>query len=404
MKVRSITCFINPNTKDFDSILQSLSNLMADCRNELQDQGWELQTTRLATTPFGSYTTSTTAIQKTRELEKIAVSRGFDYLSIGPARLTVQKDYELVPAILAETENVFTSAFLSHPQKGISRDAVKGCSQIITRSAAITPDGFTNLRFCAMSGVQPFTPFFPAAYSYGDALAFSAAIECADAAVEAFKTANSINDGKNQLTMKLDQAAVQLTRIFSSAARKYQVIFKGFDFSLAPFPEDSCSLGAALESLGIKLGNLGSLTSAAILADALDHGKWQRAGFNGLMLPVLEDSRLAERSEDQKLSVKDLLMYSAVCGTGLDTVPLPGKITPEELEPLLMDLAALSLRLKKPLTARLMPVPALAAGDKTNFDFDFFHNGGIMEYPVQALNGLLEESKWAAVRNRHTYF
>ena len=82
------------------------------------------------------------------------------------------------------------------------------------------------------------------------------------------------------------------------------------------------------------------------------------------MLPVLEDSTLAARSETGLLSVKDLLMYSSVCGTGLDTVPLPGDITQEMIESLLLDIAALSLRLDKPLTARLMPVPGHAERSK----------------------------------------
>jgi uncharacterized protein (UPF0210 family) len=90
------------------------------------------------------------------------------------------------------------------------------------------------------------------------------------------------------------------------------------------------------------------------------------------MLPVLEDSVLAKRAAEGTFSVKDLLLYSAVCGTGLDTVPIPGESTEEEIAAVLFDVAALSVRLGKPLTARLMPIPGKKAGDKTNFDFDFF--------------------------------
>jgi len=104
------------------------------------------------------------------------------------------------------------------------------------------------------------------------------------------------------------------------------------------------------------------------------------------MLPVLEDSVLAARSVEGSFSIKDLLMYSAVCGTGLDTVPLPGDITVDEIEPLLMDIAALSLRLNKPLTARLMPIPNLKSGEMTQFDFDFFKNGKILDFPAVGSN------------------
>ena len=68
-----------------------------------------------------------------------------------------------------------------------------------------------------------------------------------------------------------------------------------------------------------------------------------------------------------------------------------------------MDLAAISLRLGKPLTARLMPVPGLEAGDKTVFDFSFFENGQVMDYPAKPLQGLLDKSEWIAIRSRESF-
>ena len=82
-------------------------------------------------------------------------------------------------------------------------------------------------------------------------------------------------------------------------------------------------------------------------------------------------------------------MYSAVCGTGLDTVPLPGDASQGQLAAVLLDVAALSLRLDKPLTARLMPVPGKAAGDPTHFDFGFFADSGVMSLEAASLTGLL---------------
>ncbi|WP_374685957.1 DUF711 family protein, partial [Promineifilum sp.] len=39
---------------------------------------------------------------------------------------------------------------------------------------------------------------------------------------------------------------------------------------------------------------------------------------------------------------------------------------------ILLDTAALSARLRKPLVARLMPLPGLSAGDPTAFSFEYF--------------------------------
>jgi hypothetical protein len=89
------------------------------------------------------------------------------------------------------------------------------------------------------------------------------------------------------------------------------------------------------------------------------------------------------------LGVKDLLLYSSVCGTGLDTLPLPGDTTPEQLGALLADVTALAVRLGKPLTARLMPIPGKQAGDPTGFDFSFFANSRVLALHADRLQGLL---------------
>jgi len=401
MKIRSITCFCNPLDEDFKSTIKNISRFIKACREDIEKKGWEIQTTRLATIPFGIYTNKDNAITKIQELETLAGDNGFTYLSVGPARLHNPDEYRLIPEILSATRNVFASGILTHPHQGISPQAIRECARIITEAATISPDGFTNLRFCAMSNVKPFTPFFPASYSYGSQPAFAIAVESADAAISAFKEAHSISEGRNLMLSGMNSAAEKLGKLAVLNARQFGISFKGFDFSLAPFPEEWCSIGKALEDLGdIKLGMMGSLTSAAILAETLDRGKWQRAGFNGLMLPVLEDSTLAARSETEHFTVKDLLMFSSVCGTGLDTVPLPGDIRADQIEPLLMDISALSLRLKKPLTARLMPVPGLKSGEKTTFDFEFFRNGQIMDFPAAKLGGLLAKSDWISIRNR----
>jgi hypothetical protein len=401
MKIRSITCFCNPLIDGFETSLNHLTEFLEGLKNSIEKEGWEVQTTRLATTPFGYFTNGKDLVRKIQDLEGLAKKHGFTYLSIGPARLHHRDEYQVIPEILSSTENVFLSGSLTHPRKGISVEAIRDCAKIITEAAKISPDGFTNLRFCATSQVRPFTPFFPASYSYGSDLSFAFAMECADAAVSAFSNANSLTAGRRTMISTLNDAASILEKLALLHGRQSSIDFKGFDFSLAPFPEEWCSIGGAMESLGVEqLGFMGSLTTAAILMDTLDQGNWLRAGFNGLMLPVLEDSTLAARSETGFFSVKDLLMYSAVCGTGLDTVPLPGSISESKIEALLMDISALSLRLNKPLTARLMPVPGMDSGQKTRFDFAFFKNGGVMDFPAEQISGLMKSSDWIEIKKR----
>src|SRR5258708_15963256 len=59
---------------------------------------------------------------------------------------------------------------------------------------------------------------------------------------------------------------------------------------------------------------------------------------------------------------------SAVRGPGLGTIPLPGDITTQKLERIIGDVASLSVKWTKPLSARLLPVAGAKAGDRTAFD------------------------------------
>jgi hypothetical protein len=85
-----------------------------------------------------------------------------------------------------------------------------------------------------------------------------------------------------------------------------------------------------------------------------------------------------------------------VCGTGLDTVPLPGDVSEEELAGILLDVAALALRLDKPLTARLMPIPGAQAGDLTEFDFAYFANGRVLDVKGLGSRELFARDGWLA--------
>jgi uncharacterized protein (UPF0210 family) len=149
-----------------------------------------------------------------------------------------------------------------------------------------------------------------------------------------------------------------------------------------------------------RVGLHGSLAAAAILTEAIDRANFPRTGFSGLMMPVLEDATLAKRAADGTLTIKDLLLYSAVCGTGLDTIPLPGDTTVDQIVPLLLDLSALALRLDKPLTARLMPVPNKKAGEPTSFDFGFFANSKVMALDADPLSSPLNGDEILQIKKR----
>ena len=403
MKIRSITCFYNPKSNTGQKDLDRFESMIHKARSMFTNEGYVVQSVRLATTPFPDWLPSmeiNDAIHLVKAMERGIKESGFDYGCLGPATPKNFESYSLIARMLEATENLFFSGIMAEPNQGILPAVVRACAEIIHQSARTSSNGFTNLRFAALANVPAWVPFFPAAYATGDQPAFTLAIESADLALSAYTQSSSLNEGSNKLIQMLESHSKSLGIICDQLAKTFEVNFKGFDFSLAPFPDEWTSLGKAIESLGPpRIGLLGSITASAVLASALDQGNWRRTGFNGLMLPVLEDSTLAERASSS-LTIKDLLLFSTVCGVGLDTVPLPGDTTVEQIYALLLDIAALSLRLNKPLTARLMPIPGKKAGDKVQFDFAYFSSGWVLDLPAEPLQNLLARDETFNIRPR----
>lgn len=388
MKIRSITYFCNPVYPLDEKVIQKAGTFLAESRSAYETAGYEVQTVRLATIPFPQLLDDG-QVDKLPELaaqfDELAREHNIGYVSLGPALPEMPRSYEVIPEGIFVSKKVFFGGVMADKTRGIDLSSVQACAEIIAKAAMIEPNGFANLQFAALANVDAGSPFLPAAYHdvNADGPAFAIATESADLAVQAFENIKSIEEGRNNLVSAIERHGKKLAEVAKSLNCK----FYGIDFSLAPFPDDAHSLGNAVEKMGVpKIGMHGSLAAAAILTEAIDRADFPHTGFSGFMQPVLEDSILAKRSAEGVLTIKDVLLYSAVCGTGLDTIPLPGDTTSEQLVPLLLDLCALALRLDKPLTARLMPIPGKHAGDETNFDFAFFAPSRVMAIESAELN------------------
>jgi hypothetical protein len=404
MKIRSITYFCNPGWPLDVKILQAVGAFLAEARGAFEAAGYEVQTVRLASVPFPRLLGARKITETPRLAEMMGAAiqaTGIDYAALGPALPEFPYSYLVIPEAIAASQNVFFSGVMADAKTGLSLAAVRACADVIVKCGSITSNGFANLRFAALANVKPGAPFFPAAYHEGNVPAFALATEAADLAVEAFTNVKTIEDGRRRMVAAMEGHARKLVAVAVLLKYRYSLHFGGIDYSLAPFPDESKSLGAAFERMGVpKVGLHGSLAAAAILTEAIERTNFPRAGFSGLMLPVLEDAVLAKRAAEGTLSVKDLLLYSAVCGTGLDTVPLPGDTTSEQISALLLDLSALALRLDKPLTARLMPIPGKKAGDPTGFDFAYFANSRVMSLEAGSLHTPMNGDESFSLRAR----
>jgi uncharacterized protein (UPF0210 family) len=357
--------------------------------------GFEVQTTRLAGPDLGPRVDQDPAAlaRWAAETEDAARCAGVGYLSLGRVPATtagVRFVREQLAPILAAGEQAFLSADLIDGRLP-SVAMAAACARAVLDLARSTPLGFGNLRFCATAHCPPNIPFLPAAYHAGGPPRFAIAVQAADVVQDALRGWDGMSQAEDRLVEALETAAAPVERVANELAAGSGYGFVGVDLSPAPFPSDDESIGGALEAAGVdRFGAPGTLYVAALVARAIRRTRLRRCGFSGVMLPVLEDAVLARRLAEWPASLHELLLYSAVCGTGLDTVPLPGDISEAELAGVYLDVAALSTALGgKPLTARLLPVPGGVAGNETAYTFEYFHNSRVLPAAGAGASGVL---------------
>jgi len=417
LRIRTLTAFLNPGDPVQLERLRGVAQEMTELKHMLAEAHIEVQTLRLATPPLATWVHpgERALIPLAQRLEEACFVAGFGYASLGPWRPGDDPALAAtLPDAIGATSTIFSTIRLT-AGTGIDREAVLLAADAIRRCSTLTPDGFGNLRFAALARVPAYVPFLPAAYAPGSdgsdgpvldsrsgAFGLAIGIEAASLAVAAVDGAATLDQARQALIATVEASAAQLDKVIKSWLKRRRAQFLGFDFAWAQYPTPERSLGTALERLsGAPVGRAGTLAAAALLTEALDRASFKRSGYNGLFLPVLEDSVLAQRAADGCLRVNDLLLYSAVCGTGLDTVPLPGDTSAPQIAAILTDVAALAVRLDKPLSARLMPIPGKAAGDPVTFDFEYFAPSRVLAADSVGFGGLLAtEARWALAARR----
>jgi len=391
MEIRAVTIHCQP-----EFALEESASFLAAARGAFQ---FRLQTVRLATTPFPEWISSPEI--SSHALGVLAArwrQTGAEHISFGPVLLRHDREWiGLVPR-LAEA-GLFSAIEIADRDGHIDLDRVTDTARAIVVTSKLLPDGFGNLFFGALANCGPGHPFLPTAYHGGGRPSFAIAVEAADLAVESFLTSTSLTEARERLVSAIESAAISLQDSATELAEKSSVDFAGIDFSLAQYPADGRSLGQAIEALGLAwIGGHGSTFAAAFVADAIGRANFKKVGFNGNMLPVLEDTVLSRRVIEGRLSISNLLNYAAVCGVGLDTIPLPGDISISSLRGMLLDIAALATRLDKPLIARLMPIPGLVAGDQVSSDFEYFADSAVMAADDEGPDGLMNTNERIALR------
>jgi hypothetical protein len=297
-----------------------------------------------------------------------------DFVTAGPRRGRIAAALDGI----IRFERMFLNLILA-AERRVAVNSVRDVAKLILDISRKSNNGFDNFRVGASFNCPPSAPFFPFSRHEGENVAFSFALETtqlAIAALQAFPTPNDAGAVRDEIVSVLTPRLRAVDAIGRELAQRTGTDYRGIDASFAPMPLDNVSVGTLVERIiGSSPGSHGSVFATAFLTDALRAAivasQARAAGFNGVMYSILEDPVLAAANNQRRITLDGLLAMATVCACGLDMIPVPGLSFPEEISAVMLDVAALSCALDKPLGARLLPIPNGHVNELTKLNLDF---------------------------------
>jgi len=426
-RIRTITCFVTLKPKDFQkqdvytslaTKINKCSNILRNLESSLSNIGYEVQTVRIATNPFGEWLTTQQLVdgndsskddtspptekklktddvqERLKQLDSMLEAKNIQFCSVGPS--TDPNDtINICPMIVATSGKFSCSAKINAGDIEASHAAAQCMKKISTLGDDETSGaddnshikgGLGNFRFCAASCIEC-VPFFPGARATSDddhSFSFAIGLENGGFACTLLEEAKNIGNIKHVFDTRMREELLPIQDVCMKFEKENTSIeYLGIDTSFNPSLDEGGSVAEAIESLEQvreDFGGTGTMSAAAAITTSLQSIKdIKTTGYSGLMLPVLEDQRLAKLANKDGLTIQQLLCISSVCGVGIDTVPIPGNVSEDNLSSLILDVAALACRWNKPLSCRVFPVPGKKDGEMTTFDSPYMVNSRIFE-------------------------
>ncbi len=260
-------------------------------------------------------------------------------VSVGGAYLSYVSGEEVAEA---------ASQGLYVPLLGLIEDVGRyslGASEVIHEVAEVDPVGAAKVAVLVSDKVLE-TPYYPLSTSSGRA-GLGISYLYVDLVAEVVRGRLSVEVVKEELRRPLE--------ILSSAG--YRVVA---DYSLSPWMEES--VAGLIELMGFNLKSVGVNYAVLKLNEVVKEVLTTEyaSGFNEVMMPYAEDSRLKELGCVGELKVRDLLTYTVTCVAGPDMAVVPWGIN--ELRNLILDAYAIWRVKGRPVGVRVVPTTA-SAGD-----------------------------------------
>ena len=384
-KVRAITAFVRLDRTTWEKQIGEALVVLRKAKGEFEASGYEVESVRIVTQPVGELVAGLSEDDAVAFLARLdALSAKENFLpDVGPGMLHDGDDpaaMRVLERALSTLPNIEANAIIADGD-GIHWKTIRRSAELVKYVAEHSPHAQGTFNFAATAMLKPLGPFYPGAYHTGAGKQFAIGFEGAGVVDEVFaRDKGDAEAATADLTRELTKHATVAERIGNNVAAETGWTFAGVDPTPAPLGD--VSIGRAIESFtGAKFGSSGTLTAARIITAAVKAVPVKQTGYSGLMVPVMEDKLLAQRWAESTYNIDSLLAYSAVCGTGLDTVPLPGDISLEQMQRIYGDVASLAFKWNKPLSARLQPVPGRKAGEMTEYKDPYLFNTTIHAAP-----------------------
>lgn len=380
MKIRTITTGISFRSLRETDKIKPVAEFNQKAKKHFKQEGYEVQTTRITTNSWKEYIQAASPekiVSEIKKIEQICNSLDVNFFNIGYANTPEKIDTS--SEIIKNTSVISCSSKMGDVETGIDHKNVGASARAIKRISEQSENGIGNFRFCAWCNCKPGIPFFPVGHHAGGT-SFAIGLECSDLVMKAFSKSNGLFEAERNLKATFEEELKPVEKMAQQLSKESKIKYGGIDTSVAPSLDKNESIAFAYEKLGHgKFGQPGTLAISAMITRVLKNLSLKTCGYSGLMLPVCEDFGLAQRAGEGTYNLSNLLLYSAVCGCGLDAIPLPGNISVEKIEAILLDVATLAITLNKPLSARLLPVPGKKAREMTAFNSPYLVNCSIMD-------------------------
>jgi uncharacterized protein (UPF0210 family) len=384
-KVRAITGFVRLDRNNYQQQVAEALVVLRRVKAEFEAAGYENESLRLTTQPLAEL------VAGMGEDEALAFLGQFDQLSVkenftpnvGPAMMRDTDDpaaMHLLERALSTLPNIEASSIIAD-DSGIHYKTIHRTAELVRYVSEHSPRSQGTFNFAATAMLKPYSPFYPGSYHTGNGKQFAIGFEGANVVRDVFaKDKGNAEAATADLTAALTVHASVADSVGRKVAAETGWTYMGVDPTPAPLGD--VSIAGAIEAFtGAKFGSSGTLAAARIITAAVKAVPQKQIGYSGLMVPVMEDKLLAQRWAESTFNIDSLLAYSAVCGTGLDTVPLPGNVSLGQMERMYADVASLATKWNKPLSARLQPIPNKGPGDRTDFEDPYLFNTTLHPLP-----------------------